>query len=414
MEYQIRAEKIEVRISELALFSEHETGITRTFGTPAFMEGAKKLVSWFKEAGLQTRIDNIGNVRGRLLSKMPDAKTLVIASHMDTVVNAGMYDGPLGVLMGLNIIEYLVETKAQLPFNIELIAFCDEEGVRYHTTYLGSKVVAGNFDNELLNTKDEEGIELKEAIKTIGGDPALLKEDALPAGEWIGYFEIHIEQGPVLYESEVPVAVVSAIAGQRRASLMFTGEAGHAGTVPMNMRYDALSCAAECVLAIERYAKTHDNVLATVGKLDIIGEASNVIPGSVICSLDLRSPDEDDLEQAWSNINASVKEISLKRNITGYVHLIQQSNPVKCDYHLNFLLKRAITAAGFSIKELMSGAGHDAVPVSEIAPVALLFVRCFKGISHNPLEKVEIKDIAAAVKVADHFLQNLINYHKQE
>lgn len=409
-----RAENILLKINELALCSDDAPGVTRTFGTPAFVEGTRKLYNWFTEAGLQTRIDHIGNVRGRLLCKVPNAKTLVIASHSDTVVNAGMFDGPLGVLMGLDLIEHLIKTGVPLPFNIELIAFCDEEGVRFHTTFLGSKVVAGDFDNALLEKTDENGITLKEAIRAIGGDSTLLQQDALPAGEWLGYFEIHIEQGPILYEANIPVAVVTAIAAQKRASLMFTGHAGHAGTVPMNMRNDALCCAADCILAIEHYAKTHPGILATVGKLDVISEASNVIPGNVICSLDLRSPDEDDLETAWNAINASVKDISLKRNITGDINLIQQSPPVKCDYHLNFLLKRAITAAGYPVKELVSGAGHDAVPVAMVSPVAMLFVRCFKGISHNPLEEVEIKDIAAAITVADLFIQNLINYHNQE
>lgn len=413
-DYELRAEKIMSRIIDLSLCSDAAVGISRTYGTPAYIQGCNKLMDWFKEAGLDTWMDHIGNVRGRYNGKEPGLKTLVIGSHSDTVINAGMFDGPLGIILGLDFIENLKQTKQALPFNIELIAFCDEEGVRFHTTYLGSKVVAGKFDESLLEKLDANGISLKDAIKTVGGNAGLLKNDALAEKEWLGYFEIHIEQGPVLYESGIPIAVVQGIAGQYRASIVFTGEAGHAGTVPMNMRKDALSCAAESILAIEKYAKAHPKVVATIGKIDVLNQASNVIPGNVICSLDIRSESEEDLEAAWNGINTIINEVSLSRNISIEINLIQQAPPIKCDYHLNFLLKRAITAAGFSVTEITSGAGHDAVPISEVAPVAMMFVKCFKGISHNPLEAVEIKDIASAAKVSDLFIKNLINYHNQE
>lgn len=409
-----RAQIILNRINELALISGQPSCITRTYGTPAFVEGSKKVAAWFSAAGLQTYTDQIGNVRGRLLSSDAKAKTFVIASHIDTVVNAGKFDGPLGVLMGLSLVEQLIKMQVTLPFNIELIAFCDEEGVRFHTTYLGSKVVAGSFDAELLDKTDAAGIPLRTAITTIGGDPALLKKDSLARDEWLGYFEIHIEQGPVLYEANIPVALVTAIAGQKRASITFTGTAGHAGTVPMNMRNDAMCCAAECILAVEKYAGVNAAVLATVGKVYLTNAASNVIPGSVVCSLDLRSANDDDLDNAWYDLGVLMKAICQKRSIACGLNLIQEALPVKCDYHLSFLLKSAIAKMGYTIKELVSGAGHDAVPISAVAPVSMMFVRCFKGISHNPLEDVETKDIAAALLVADQFIQNLINYYNQE
>ena len=244
MNYQERAIKILDRINELASITEQPGMVTRTYGSPSFVKGAQLVADWMIEAGLQTRTDNIGNVRGRWVSKIANAKTLIIASHIDTVVNAGKFDGPLGVIMGLDMIENIINSEIELPFNIELIAFADEEGVRFHTTYLGSKVVAGSFDKNLLNRTDKALITLKEAIKSIGGNPDSLLEDAIQ-DELLGYFEIHIEQGPVLYESKDPVAVVSAIAGQKRVELIFTGVAGHAGTVPMDMRQDALCCASD-------------------------------------------------------------------------------------------------------------------------------------------------------------------------
>jgi allantoate deiminase len=404
-----RANKILQRINELASISEDEGCITRTYGTKAFIEGRNKVEQWMIDAGLQTRTDNIGNIRGRLLSKRANAKTFVIASHIDTIINAGKFDGPMGVLMGLDLIEQIIQSKAELPFHIELIGFSDEEGCRFHTTYLGSKVVAGSFDKTSLHTKDASGIFLSEVIDEIGGDVNKLSKDAIAGKDWLGYFEIHIEQGPVLYEKDIPVGVVTAIAGQCRVGMVFNGEAGHAGTVPMNMRKDALAGAAEFVLATEKFAKENkDDIVATVGKLHIINAASNVIPGEVIGSLDLRSADEKILSSSNDAIKKIAEEICQKRDIVLEWNLIQQTKPVTCDERMNKLLAQSVKEAGFELVELVSGAGHDAVPVSEISPVAMLFVRCFKGISHNPLENVELKDLAAAIKVSDNFIQQLI------
>ena len=277
--YQERAERIFTRINELAAITEEPGMVTRTFGSDAFIKASKKVFLWMTDAGLETRIDNIGNVRGLLKSSVEDAKTFIIASHIDSVVNAGKWDGPLGVLMGLDIIKNIITNNIQLPFNIQLIAFSDEEGVRFHTTYLGSKVVAGSFDSSLLNKQDKDGIRLGEVIHKVGGNAELLQQDSLDSDSLIGYFEAHIEQGPVLWEADTPVAVVTAIASQKRVELIFTGVAGHAGTVPMNMRQDALCCAAECITGIEEFAIAHKaDIVATVGKLDISNAASNVVP----------------------------------------------------------------------------------------------------------------------------------------
>ncbi|MEI9809278.1 MAG: allantoate amidohydrolase [Bacteroidota bacterium] len=404
-----RAEKILQRINDLASISEDEGCITRTYGTKAFIGGRDKVAQWMKEAGLQTRTDNIGNIRGRLLSENKNARTFVIASHIDTIINAGRFDGPMGVLMGLDLIQQLVQSKTTVPFHIELIGFCDEEGCRFHTTYLGSKAVAGSFDTTLLNAKDTSGVSLEEAIIKSGGSANNLSKDAIAKNDWLGYFEIHIEQGPVLYERDIPVGMVTAIAGQRRVGMVFNGEAGHAGTVPMDMRKDALACAAEFVTEAEKFAKEHkDNLVATVGKLHIINSASNVIPGEVIASFDLRSADEAMLSASYNGIKKITEDICKKRNIVLEWNLIQQTKPVSCDKEMNELLAEAIKESGYEVIELVSGAGHDAVPVSEVSPVAMLFVKCFKGISHNPAEDVALKDMAAAIKVSDNFIQQLV------
>lgn len=400
------------RLEELAAISEDRQAVTRTFGTPAFLAGRALVRGWLETAGLVTRIDSIGNLRGRLVSARPAAKTFVVASHIDTVVNAGKFDGPLGVLLGLALLEQLAKQAVELPFHIELIAFSDEEGCRFHTTYLGSKVVAGSFDTTLLLKQDAAGVTLAQALTIMGGDAQQLAHDAIPAEEWLGYFEAHIEQGPVLWERNIPVALVTAIAGQMRVELVFKGMAGHAGTVPMGMRQDALCCAAEAVLAVEQFGQAHQQELvATVGKLDIRHAASNVIPGEVVCTLDLRSANAEQLAAAYQELQATVYAIAEQRGIQVAWNLVQQTAPVACDAGLNALLARAISGSGYPVVPLVSGAGHDAVPVSAVAPATMLFVRCFKGISHNPLENVELPDLAAALQVAEQFLTDLITHH---
>jgi allantoate deiminase len=410
--YVHRAEKILERINALAAISEDADGVTRTFGTPAFLAGSALVKSWMEAAGLATRTDNIGNVRGRLVSARLGAKTFVIASHIDTVVNAGKFDGPLGVLLGLDLLEQLAQQQAELPFHVELIAFSDEEGCRFHTTYLGSKVVGDFFEPDLLQKQDAAGINLATALANMGGDAQQLAHDAISPADWLGYFEVHIEQGPVLYERNIPVALVTAIAGQQRVELVFKGMAGHAGTVPMNMRQDALCCAAEVVLAVEQFGLAHQETLvATVGKLDIRHAASNVIPGEVVCSLDLRSADDARLTWASHTLRENIEAIAQQRDIMLGWNLIQQTAPVTCDAALNIHLARAIADSGYPVVPLVSGAGHDAVPISKVAPATMLFVRCFKGISHNPLENVELPDLAAALQVAERFLTQLITHH---
>ena len=408
--YDIRTARILARIDELAAISEDADAVTRTFGTPAFVRGRTLVQRWFEKAGLAPHLDAIGNLRGRLPSRRPGAKTFVLASHLDTVRNAGRFDGPLGVLMALDLAEHLAQTGAVLPFHLEIIAFSDEEGVRFHTTYLGSKVLTGAFDPALLAKTDAQGITLAQAIAEMGGDPspAALAAAALPAAEWLGYFELHIEQGPVLWESRVPVALVAAIAGQQRVELTWTGLAGHAGTVPMFMRQDALVAAADFIVETEVFAGAHGSgLVATVGQLLIPNAASNVIPGQVVHSLDLRSPDVESLTGAYEYLRQQAQITAEWRNVAVDWQLVQATAPVQCDAGLNALLTQAIAESSHEVVRLVSGAGHDAVPVSAVAPATMAFIRCYQGISHNPLENVEAPDVAAALEVAERFLLNL-------
>lgn len=403
--YHARAARLLQRIRDLASVTDEPGIISRVYGTPAFSEAGRLILSWMRQAGLEARTDALANIRGMWRCGRPAAKTLLIGSHYDTVVNAGAFDGPLGILLGLDLLETSIRAGRSLPFDVELLAFCDEEGVRFHTTYLGSKAVAGLFEKELLDKTDEAGTSLREAIQVAGGDPVQIDQASLAGRDLLGYVEAHIEQGPVLYESGIPVAVVTAIAGQARRLLRFTGEAGHAGTVPMHMRRDALCAAAECITAIEGFAKDRAaHLVATVGKLDIAHAASNVIPGHVQCTLDLRSSDGGKLRAAWQSLLPILEAICRQRAVSFGHAVVQETAPVPCDAGIQQALARAIEAAGYPQVSLPSGAGHDVVPLSAICPVGMLFVRCYKGISHHPGEDMELADIAAAIQVLDGFL----------
>ena len=403
-----RADNIISRIDALAAISEDDTGITRRYGTPAAVKAANLVLQWMRDAGLETTVDAIGNLRGCWPAADPSAKTLVIASHLDTVVNAGRWDGPLGVLAGLDILENIATQKKSFPFHLELIAFCEEEGVRFHTTYLGSKAVAGSLEQKTLQHRDQNGITVEEAIRGIGGDPAKLEAAAIPKDQWLAYFELHIEQGPVLYDRNIPAAPVSAIAGQIRGEIVFTGMAGHAGTVPMAMRQDALCAAAEFIIAVERAAADSNGAfLATVGKLQLNDPASNVIPGRASCSIDIRSADPDLLDAGHAQLKACCEAIGARRGLATQWTMIQSAAPVRCDAGLTNLLANCIGNAGYEVHELVSGAGHDAVPISAVSPVCMLFVRCYKGISHNPLENVGKEDLIAALAIAEDFIFKL-------
>ena len=412
-EHLQRASKIQQRISEIAGFSDNTQYVNRIYGSPAFIECSNKIASWMSEAGLETSIDNIGNIRGKLQSKTPQAKTFVIASHFDTIINAGKYDGILGIIMGLDIIENIITKNISLPFHIELIAFSEEEGIRFNTAYLGSQVVAGTFKNKWLETKDGHGNTLSQVLQSLNHDSSRIKEDAIPSEEWLGYFEIHIETGSFLYEKNIPVGIVSTINGQKRIEIRFIGEAGHAGTVSMNMRKDALCAAAKFIIAVEKYAsREKKNIVATVGKINIPNSASNVIPGSVNCTLDIRSNDAVSLSEAYENINVLCETICDKRNIYFEWKLVQETEPVICSKKFRKLLSNSIAEKNIEVVSIASGSGHDAVIISQVAPVTMLLVKSYKGISHNPLENVENNDIAIALDVSDNFIQQIVSTEK--
>lgn len=349
---------------------------------------------------MRVRVDPIGNLIGRREGAGPGGiarKTMLLGSHLDTVRDAGRFDGALGVVLAIEAVASLQHQL--LPFAIEVVGFSDEEGLRFQSTYLGSRVIAGTFDSSLLKLKDGDGTTLSDALRGWGSNPDALQSAAKASSEVLGYIEVHIEQGPVLQERGLPVGVVTAISGQLRARVRFHGTAGHAGTVPMPLRRDALCAAAEFVLTVERLAHETPGLVATVGQISAEPGASNVIPGMAELTLDLRHQDDAVQKAAADTLRAAGTLIARRRDIAIEFNTVQQTGAVPCDLALQGHLADAIRAAGVYVCELPSGAGHDAVALSTLCPVGMLFVRCRDGISHHPAEYVGEADIAVALDV---------------
>jgi allantoate deiminase len=397
------------RCDILGSLSEESDCLTRPFASNAMRKANEAVATWMRAAGMTVQQDKIGNIIGRYEANRTDAKTLLLGSHLDSVRDAGKYDGPLGVMIALACVERLHGRQERLPFAIEVLGFADEEGLRYHTAYLGSNVVAGTFDPAVLNSVDADGIPMAEAIRAFGGDP---DPHALQTARWqrddlLGYCEVHIEQGPVLEALNLPIGVVSAIAGQNRINVRFVGEAGHAGTVPMALRHDALCAAAEFVLSVETLARNLPGLVATVGQVNVQPGASNVIPGQVTVSLDIRHQDNAVREQACRQLEVRTREIGLARGVLPTWQYLQGHDAVPCAPHLTELLARVIQEMGYPLHALPSGAGHDAAVLAELTDIAMLFVRCKGGISHNPAESVMPEDVGIAINVLERFLHLL-------
>jgi allantoate deiminase len=387
----------------LAKCTEEPGRITRPYGSTAAIGAREALARWMHDAGLETRIDAVGDLRGRL-DGAADAPGLLLGSHFDSVRDAGRYDGPLGILLAIEAVDQLRATRGLAPFPIDILAFADEEGLRFQTTYLGSCALAGTFDPAFLDLVDSDGVALRDAMIVFGGDPAALTSMALTPRNAFAYVEVHIEQGPFLESVAAPVGVVTAISGQTRILAAFSGQAGHAGTVGMNLRRDPLPAAAEVVLAAETLARATPGLLATVGTIEVEPGASNVIPGQVRLSLDIRHPQDEVRANAVEDLHAQASDIAAQRSLSLDWRVARAHPAVPCDPALAARLADAVAAAGHPVVHLPSGAGHDAVTMSVVVPVAMLFVRCAGGVSHHPDESVLVDDVAVAIDVLDRFL----------
>jgi allantoate deiminase len=390
------------RCDELAAFSEEEGRLTRRFATPALWQAGETVRAWMEAAGMSVRRDAVGNLIGRLGDA--DRRTLLIGSHLDTVRDAGRYDGTLGILIAIACAQRLRDRGAALPYAIEVVAFADEEGTRYGTSYLASRAFTGCFEEEWLERRDAAGITMREALREFGGSPEGIAGSRREPRDLIGYYEVHIEQGPALESQDVPLGVVTAIAGQTGATITFSGVAGHAGTVPMSLRRDALTAAAEWILAAETLAREHDGLVATVGRLTLEPGAGNVIPGRVQLTLDLRHAEDLVRVRAGAELRRHAEVIASSRGVE-VEWSSHETAAVSLSPALTERLAEAVAACGLPVVRLPSGAGHDAAIVSMIVPAAMLFVRCAGGVSHNPAESVTVQDVAAAIAATTQFLE---------
>lgn len=380
------AERILERCHQLATFSEEPGYTTRTFLSPPMHDVHAALRGWSEAAGMTVSVDGAGNFRARYAASKVESRTLYIGSHLDTVPRAGAYDGILGVVMGVELVEALQGRR--FPFDIEVVGFSEEEGVRFGVPFIGSRGFIGDVPKE---------IEVAEAIQAFG-----VSGKAIPRAPALGYLEFHIEQGPVLDSLNLPLGIVEAIAGQSRFELTFFGAANHAGTTPMSMRRDALVAAAEWIVAVEREAT--DGLVATVGRIEVEPGAGNVIAGSARVSLDVRHPRDGRRRSAIDRILESAQDIAGRRGVVLSVRLLLDQAAVPMDATLTCLLERA---AGQHAHRMTSGAGHDAMIVARCMPAAMLFVRSPGGISHHPDERVNASDVDAALGVGMRFLDEL-------
>jgi allantoate deiminase len=389
---------------ELARFTEQPGSITRTFLSPPMHDVHRTLGAWMERIGMRASVDAIGNLYGLYPGREDGAPRLLIGSHVDTVPDAGAYDGVLGVVLGLALVEKL--RGRRLRFGVEVIAFSEEEGVRFGVPFLGSLALIGALDAAALEKRDTADITVGQAIRDFGLDPACVAGAALK-GETLGYLEFHIEQGPVLESLDLPLGVVEAIAGQSRLEFRFHGKANHAGTTPMGLRRDALAGAAEWVSAVERVALETPGLVATVGRLEARPGAGNVIAGEVKASLDVRHADDEVRRNAVEESARQAENIAQRRALTVDREARLDQPAVPCDRALTTSLERAVVRAGHTAHRMVSGAGHDAMIVARKAPVAMLFLRSPGGISHHPDESVRPEDIAAALEAGLAFLEEL-------
>jgi allantoate deiminase len=388
------------RVDELAAISEAPDNLTRVFLSKELRAAADLLMAWMREAGMSARMDAIGNVCGRYEGTVPGLPCLMLGSHYDTVRDAGKWDGPLGIVAAIACVGDLHRRGVRLPFAVEIVAFADEEGTRFASTLLGSRAVAGTFVDSALASRDKDGVSMRDAMVGFGLDPARVRSAARKGSDVLAYLELHIEQGPVLEAEALPVGVVTAIAGATRLAVELRGMAGHAGTVPMALRRDALAGAAECIVAVETLCRADQGgLVGTIGVIHAAPGAGNVIPGLTSFTLDIRAPTDDHRISAVAEIRRTVEAIAVRRGLALQIDVTHENRTAPCASWLQDQIGGAIAAEGHRVFTLPSGAGHDGMAMIDIADIAMLFVRCRGGISHHPAEHVDEADVDASARV---------------
>jgi allantoate deiminase/N-carbamoyl-L-amino-acid hydrolase len=397
----------------LAMLSESDDSLTCSYLTPTHRATAAQLRDWMLSSGLTVEMDAVGNVIGRLQGTSPEAGTLLTGSHYDTVVDAGKFDGRLGILLPIAVVSQLRREGARLPYTLKIIAFAEEEGVRFKSTFLGSSALTGRFDPLVLESTDKDGISLREAMRAAGLEPDARKiaAAALDPQELLGFVEVHIEQGPSLLEANRALGVVTSIAGSIRSVVSVTGVAGHSGTVPMHLRRDAAAGAAEMILAVEKRCSGVNGLVGTVGQLNVPGGAINVIPGRCEFSVDIRSGTNSLRDAAFGDVKAECERIGARRGLGVEWRKVLEIDSVPCSNKLQQRWADSIrTVTGVEALRLPSGAGHDAMVMAELTEVGMLFVRCgHGGISHSPLETMSKADADLAARTFRDFLVSFTN-----
>jgi len=399
-----RAEEVMTRCQKLASFSEAAGGTRRTFLSVPMRDCHREITAWMEALGATVRVDAAGNLRGLYPEMKAGAPRLLLGSHLDTVPNAGAYDGILGVVLAVALLEELGGRK--LPFGIEVVGFSEEEGVRFGVPFIGSRAVVGRLDEGLLMRKDARGISVRQAIQDFGMNPAEIPQAGLDDGT-LGYLEFHIEQGPVLEKLGRPLGVVEAIAGQSRMEFRFVGRTNHAGTTPMDLRYDALAAAAEWITVVEREAQSVGGLVATVGSIEAEPGATNVIAGEVRASLDVRHREDAVRTRAVEDVTREAERIARARGLSVSWETRLSQDAVAMDAWLAGEIEQAVHKSGCEPQRMVSGAGHDAMILAEKVPAAMIFLRTPGGISHDPAESVAVEDVAKAIECGVHLLDQL-------
>src|SRR5438445_13178468 len=364
----------------------------------------REVSSWMKTLGMGVSADAGGNLRGFYPAASPGASRILMGSHLDTVPNAGAFDGILGVVLAVGLVESLHGLK--LPFGIEVVGFSEEEGVRFGVPFIGSRALVGRVDDELLGRKDADGISVRKAIQDFGLNPNEISKAAL-SDDVLGYLEFHIEQGPVLESLGQPLGVVEAIVGQNRLEFTFSGQSNHAGTTPMNLRRDALAAAAEWIVAVENLARHKADLVATVGLVEAKPGATNVIAGEARATLDIRHASDRARTDALDELIRQAESIASRRGVTVRWRTLLAQNAVAMDPFLTEQIELAAQKAGCEPHRMASGAGHDAMILAEKIPAAMIFLRTPGGISHDPAESVHLDDVAKALECGQHLLTQL-------
>lgn len=403
------AQRVMARCDALATISETPGQLTRVYLSPEHMRANALVAQWMEEAGMLTWQDAVGNICGRYEAAGEGAPAVLLGSHLDTVRNAGRYDGMLGVLTAIEVVDSLHRQGLHGEQAVEIIGFADEEGTRFNITLLGSRGLTGTWPAGWLECQDAQGVSVAQAMVNVGLDPSRILMAERATEEFSAYLELHIEQGPVLEQADVPLGVVTAINGARRLTCCFTGEAGHAGTVPMAHRHDALTAAAQWIAFVEQKTReSGPDQVATVGTLQCEPGAVNVIPGAVTLTLDIRSPDDDRREMLLNALLDEAGRIAAQRGLSFSHDVFYTIAATLCDARLREVLAGAVSEVQGRALWLPSGAGHDAIAVAERWPSAMLFVRCDRGVSHHPAESVQLEDVAKALQAYSAAVSKLI------